>query len=83
MPARLGFGFTTTFPLLIPIRDSLQFPSVNVIWLCSPDLEVAESAESWPGQFTAGRRYWLPRPPAKTEGPNLAEAHSRIGGQSL
>ena len=82
MPARLGFGFTTTFSLLNPIRDSLQ-SSVDVIWLCSTDLEVAESAELWPGQFTAGRRHWLPRPPAETEGPNLAEAHSRIGGQSL
>ena len=51
--AGLGFGFTTTFPLPVPIHDTLQFPAVNVIWLCSADLEVAEPAESRPRQLAA------------------------------
>ena len=83
MLAGLGPGFATTFPLPISICDSLQLPAVDIVRLRSTDLEMAEPAESWPGQLTAGRRDWFLRSPAETKGPDLTQTHSRVGGQSL
>ena len=83
MFARLGIRSTTAFPLPISIRHPLQLSAVDVVRLCPADFEMAEPAEPWPGQLTARRRYWVLRPSAETEGPDLAQAHSRISGQSF
>lgn len=83
MFARLGSGFTATFPLPLPLCDSLQFPAVDFIWLCPTDTQMAEPTNSWPGYLTTGRRNWVFGTSTEAEGSHLAQAHSGICSQGV
>jgi E3 ubiquitin-protein ligase TRIP12 len=54
LPSRLGFRLATALSICFPLRYTLQFPAIYVIWLRPPHLEMAKSTGPCSRSFSSG-----------------------------